>query len=100
MSKQTLPRNPVEVYYNISKTQLSVARYYRGVKIDGSEYYYFSIIDALVRIDLKIPLAKHLKQGGKFDDFFAQRQIDQNNPSSSQAGGREFESRFPLNDYQ
>lgn len=32
--------NPVEIYHNISHTQMSIARRYGGLKVNGSTYEY------------------------------------------------------------
>ena len=44
--------NPVEIYYNISHTQLSIARHYGGLKVNGSMYEYDSEQDRLIRSDI------------------------------------------------
>ena len=36
------------VYYHVSKTQLSIARHYGGMRINGKHYTYFPHLDALV----------------------------------------------------
>ena len=65
-----LVQNPVEVYYGISHTVLSIARQSGGAKINGSEYLYFPDKNALVRDDLIKVLKKYLKSGSAFEDFF------------------------------
>lgn len=44
--------NSVEVYYNISSSQLSIARHYGGLKVNGVEYRYVAENDSLVREDI------------------------------------------------
>lgn len=44
--------NPVEIYYNISHTQLSIARHYGGLKVNGSMYEYDAEQDRLIRSDI------------------------------------------------
>lgn len=39
-------------YYNVSHTQLSIARHYGGIKVNGVEYAYDSAKDELVRHDI------------------------------------------------
>lgn len=44
--------NPTEVYYNVSRTQMSIARHYGGLKVDGSMYEYDAETDRLIRSDI------------------------------------------------
>ena len=44
--------NPIERYYNISHSQMSIARHYGGMKVNGSEYHYNAENDSLVRRDI------------------------------------------------
>jgi len=39
-------------YYHISSTQLSIARYYGGIKVSGEHYLYDSTTDTLTREDV------------------------------------------------
>ena len=41
-----------ENYYQVSQTQLSVARYYGGCRINGSHYIYNPTDDTLTREDI------------------------------------------------
>lgn len=44
----------MKIYNNVSTSQLSIAKYYGGMKIQGEEYKYDYANDALVRtVDLK-----------------------------------------------
>lgn len=43
--------NP-ERFYRVSKTQLSIARYYGGITYNGDYYYYLPFLDELVRSDV------------------------------------------------
>lgn len=44
--------NRPERIYNVSQTQLSVARYYGGCKLNGAEYHYDAESDTLIRMDI------------------------------------------------
>lgn len=44
--------NPIEVYENISYSQLSIARYYGGLTVNGSSYIYDPRTDQLIRSDV------------------------------------------------
>jgi hypothetical protein len=44
--------NPIEVYDNVSASQLSLARNYMAATIDGSRYIYIPRTDQLVREDV------------------------------------------------
>jgi len=48
---QVILENAPERIYNVSKTQLSVARFYAGCKINGIDYHYDAASDTLTRID-------------------------------------------------
>lgn len=41
-----------EVYYNVSQTQMSIARRFGGLKVNGVEYRYDAETDRLVREDI------------------------------------------------
>lgn len=41
-----------ERYYNVSKTQMSIARHYGGMKVNGRAYTYDPTTDTLVRDDV------------------------------------------------
>lgn len=41
-----------ERYYNVSSSQLSIARHYGGLKVNGVEYQYDEASDTLVRKDI------------------------------------------------
>jgi hypothetical protein len=44
--------NRPERIYNVSKTQLSIARFYGGCKFQGVEYHYDAESDTLTRMDV------------------------------------------------
>lgn len=44
--------NIPERIYNVSKTQLSIARHYGGIKINGADYHYDEASDTLTRMDV------------------------------------------------
>lgn len=44
--------NPVEIYHNISHTQMSIARHYGGLTVNGSTYEYDAEQDRLIRSDI------------------------------------------------
>ena len=44
--------NRPERIYNVSQTQLSIARYYRGIKFNGADYHYDAESDTLTRMDV------------------------------------------------
>lgn len=44
--------NPIEMYRNVSQTQLSVARFYGCAKVNGSSYTYMPDTDCLIRDDI------------------------------------------------
>lgn len=44
--------NTPERIYNVSQTQLSVARFYGGCKFNGSDYHYDDESDTLIRMDI------------------------------------------------
>jgi hypothetical protein len=48
MTKISTKKQPVEIYHNISNTQLSVARHYGGCTINGESYTYNPTDDTLV----------------------------------------------------
>ena len=41
-----------ERIYNVSHTQLSIARYYGGIRLNGAEYHYDAESDMLIRMDI------------------------------------------------
>ena len=41
-----------ERIYNVSQTQLSVARHYGGCKFNGADYHYDAASDTLTRMDV------------------------------------------------
>lgn len=41
-----------ERIYNVSQTQLSVARFYGGCKFNGADYHYDAESDTLTRMDI------------------------------------------------
>ena len=41
-----------ERIYNVSQTQLSIARYYGGIKFNGANYHYDAQSDTLTRMDI------------------------------------------------
>lgn len=44
--------NRPERIYNVSQTQLSVARHYGGCKFNGADYHYDAESDTLTRMDV------------------------------------------------
>ena len=44
--------NRPERIYNVSMTQLSIARHYRGITFNGAYYHYFAQTDTLIRGDI------------------------------------------------
>jgi len=44
--------NRPERIYNVSQTQLSVARFYGGCKFNGADYHYDAESDTLTRMDI------------------------------------------------
>lgn len=44
--------NRPERIYNVSQTQLSVARHYGGCKFNGADYHYDAESDTLTRMDI------------------------------------------------
>lgn len=44
--------NRPEQIYNVSQTQLSVARHYGGCKFNGADYHYDAASDTLTRMDV------------------------------------------------
>lgn len=44
--------NSPERYYNVSQTQLSVARHFGGCKVNGQHYAYDPTTDTLTRYDV------------------------------------------------
>jgi hypothetical protein len=52
-------------YSNVSKTQLSVARYYGGIKVNGQDYTYNPADDSLIRNDVVKFIMKLIKQNKK-----------------------------------
>ncbi len=56
----------MNIYLNISQTQLSVARHYGGCTINGDHYVYIPEHDALILGKL---LGKYNKHKGTFEEF-------------------------------
>ena len=55
-----------ERIYNVSQTQLSVARFYGGCSLNGADYHYDAESDTLTRIDVwKAQCASSKKEGAK-----------------------------------
>ena len=44
--------NETERFYNVSQSQLSIARYYGGLTFNGAHYYYDAASDTLTRADV------------------------------------------------
>ena len=58
--------NRPEKIYNVSQTQLSIARFYGGCKFNGADYHYNSENDTLTRMDIwKANLASSKKEAEK-----------------------------------
>ena len=58
--------NKPERIYNVSQTQLSVARFYGGCKLNGANYHYDAKSDTLTRMDIwKAQLASSKKEAQK-----------------------------------
>lgn len=62
-------QNATILFFGISRTQLSIARYYGGIKVNGTEYAYIPEHDALIRHDYLKALKKHLKARKSFAEF-------------------------------
>ena len=55
-----------ERIYNVSQTQLSVARHYGGCKFNGADYHYDAASDTLTRMDIwKARCASGKKEAAK-----------------------------------
>jgi len=52
-------------YYNVSQTQMSIARHYGGMKVNGQAYIYDPTTDTLVRQDVVKSEAKAKKRKKK-----------------------------------
>ena len=58
--------NRPERLYNVSQTQLSVARFYGGCKFNGADYHYDTESDTLTRMDVwKARIASSKEDGEK-----------------------------------
>jgi outer membrane protein W len=58
--------NRPEHIYNVSQTQLSVSRYYGGIKFNGADYHYDAESDTLTRMDVwKARIASSKEEGDK-----------------------------------
>lgn len=57
--------NRPERIYNVSKTQLSVARFYGGCKLHGADYHYDAESDTLTRMDIWRERIASDKEAGK-----------------------------------
>ena len=44
--------NAPERFYNVSQSQLSIARHYGGITFNGAEYIYDAASDTLTRMDV------------------------------------------------
>lgn len=59
------PQNPIEVYENVSRSQLSIARFYGGATVNGSRYVYDPATDSLTREDVVKRRANAARQARK-----------------------------------
>jgi hypothetical protein len=57
--------NRPERIYNVSKTQLSIARFYGGCKFQGADYHYDAGNDTLMRMDIWLERIANDKEAGK-----------------------------------
>jgi hypothetical protein len=58
--------NRPERFYNVSQTQLSIARHYGGIKYNGADYHYDAESDTLTRMDVwKARIASCKEEGDK-----------------------------------
>ena len=58
--------NRPERFYNVSQTQLSIARHYGGIKFNGADYNYDAESDTLTRMDVwKARIASCKEEGDK-----------------------------------
>jgi hypothetical protein len=58
--------NRPERFYNVSQTQLSIARHYGGIKFNGADYHYDEESDTLTRMDIwKARIASCKEEGDK-----------------------------------
>ena len=63
-------------YYNVSKTQLSIARFFGGMQINGKEYVYNPVDDTLtLKSELKKADKKQIGKATKkmYDDIKQQK---------------------------
>ena len=59
--------NRPERIYNVSQTQLSVARHYGGCKFNGADYHYDAESDTLTRMDVwKARIASSKEEADKW----------------------------------
>lgn len=61
--------NHPERYYNVSQSQMSIARHFGGMKVNGKRYIYDPTTDALIRDDVAKREAKAAK-AKKATDLF------------------------------
>ena len=58
--------NRPERIYNVSQTQLSMARFYGSCKLNGADYHYDAESDTLTRMDVwKARIASSKEEGAK-----------------------------------
>ena len=57
--------NRPERIYNVSQTQMSVARFYGGCKLQGADYHYDAESDTLTRMDIWQERIAADKEAGK-----------------------------------
>ena len=60
------------IFENISLTQLSIARHYGGMKINGVEYFYIPDKNALLRKDWMKKYAASRRRRETWDEFLDQ----------------------------
>lgn len=56
--------NRPERIYNVSQTQLSIARHYGRIKFNGADYHYDAQSDTLIRMDVWKAMAASSKEEG------------------------------------
>lgn len=56
-----------ERYYNVSHTQMSIARYYGGIRVNGVAYVYDPTKDELIRSDVLKREQKAKREKEKFE---------------------------------
>ena len=60
-----LPRDECIGWHNVSQTQLSIARHYGGIDVQGRRYVYNPQADELVRADILKRAEKWKRQAAK-----------------------------------